>query len=103
MRLNSFKQQFQSCPFQFMGRHVGPIADQPALLKSFSSDAQTGPVKVQDFDLIGAAVSEGERTSRQGINSHAVFDQGIRVIKGQSHARGLNVQKHADLPFGKEH
>lgn len=32
-----------------------------------------------------------------------MFNQGIQAIKGQSHARGLTVHKHADVPLGKAH
>ena len=46
LRLDPFKQQLQARPVHFAACDIGPVADEPTLLKTFGPHAQAGSVEV---------------------------------------------------------
>jgi hypothetical protein len=65
--LDPFEQQFQAGPVHFAAGHIGPVANQPALLKALGPDAPPGSVEIQDLYLRGASVDEREQIAAQWV------------------------------------
>lgn len=103
LRLDAFEHQLQARVIHLAMAHPAPVGDESPRLEPLCPQAPAAAVKVQNFDVRGASIDEGEQVAVERILPQAIARQRVQPVERFAHVCRFAVQVDANIAFREEH